>query len=256
MPPRPKPAIKRPPSKVGSSTEAEAKAALAWLKRHATKHTLNGMARYGLPSDHALGVSIADVKALGTRLGHNHELAAALWETGVYEARLVTSFVDDPGRVTSAQMDRWCRDFDNWGICDTVCFQLFDRTPHAWSKVVKWSGRREEFVKRAAFALLASLALHDKQAGDQPFLDSLPLIERAASDDRNFVKKGVSWALRAVGRRNPALNAAALEVATRLAASTDAAPRWIGKDAVRELTSAAVKRQLAAVARPPRRRSS
>jgi 3-methyladenine DNA glycosylase AlkD len=254
MTPRTKPAIKRPPNKaVASSTEAEAKAALAWLKRHATKHTLDGMARYGLPSDHALGVSIADVKRLGERLGRNHALAAALWETGVYEARLVTSFVDDPALVTSAQMDRWCRDFDNWGICDTVCFQLFDRTPHAWSKVVKWSGRREEFVKRAAFALLASLALHDKQTGDQPFLDSLPLIERAASDDRNFVKKGVSWALRAVGRRNLALNAAALEVATGLAASPDAAPRWIGKDAMRELTSPAVKRRLASTRRAPRR---
>ncbi len=168
------------------------------------------MARYGLPSEHALGVSIADVKRLGARLGRNHELAAALWKTGVYEARLVTSFVDDPARVTSAQMDRWCRDFDNWGICDTVCFQLFDRTPHAWSKVAKWADRREEFVKRAAFALLASLALHDKAAGDAPFLDSLRLIEHAAGDERNFVKKGVSWALRAVGRRNPALNAAAL----------------------------------------------
>ncbi len=163
----------------------------------------------------------------------------------MYEARLVTSFVDDPARVTSAQMDRWCRDFDNWGICDTVCFQLFDRTPHAWSKVAKWADRREEFVKRAAFALLASLALHDKAAGDAPFLDSLRLIEHAAGDERNFVKKGVSWALRAVGRRNPALNAAALEVARRLAASTEAAPRWVGKDAVRELTSAAVIRQLA-----------
>ena len=256
MPPRQKPAATgRARKTVTSSPEAEATTALAWLKRHATKHTLNGMARYGLPSDNALGVSIADVKALGARLGRNHALAAALWETGVYEARLVTSFVDDPALVTSAQMDRWCRDFDNWGICDTVCFQLFDRTPHAWSKVVKWSARREEFVKRAAFALLASLALHDKETGDQPFLDSLPLIERAASDDRNFVKKGVSWALRAVGRRNLALNAAAVEVATRLAASTDAAPRWIGKDAVRELTSPAVKRQIAAVARPPRRRA-
>ena len=227
------------------SLDAQVQAALTWMKRHSTKRTRDGMARYGLPSEHALGVSIADVKRLGARLGRNHELAVALWKTGVYEARLVTSFVDDPARVTSAQMDRWCRDFDNWGICDTVCFQLFDRTPHAWSKVAKWADRREEFVKRAAFALLASLALHDKTAGDAPFLDSLRLIEQAAGDERNFVKKGVSWALRAVGRRNPALNAAALKVARRLAASSEAAPRWVGKDAVRELTSAAVIRQLA-----------
>jgi 3-methyladenine DNA glycosylase AlkD len=227
------------------SLDAQVHAALTWLKRHSTKRTRDGMARYGLPSDHALGVSIADVKRLGARLGRNHALALALWKTGVYEARLVTSFVDDPARVTSAQMDRWCRDFDNWGICDTVCFQLFDRTPHAWSKVATWADRREEFVKRAAFALLASLALHDKAAGDAPFLDSLRLIEPAAGDERNFVKKGVSWALRAIGRRNPALNAAALEVARRLAASPETAPRWVGKDAVRELTSAAVIRQLA-----------
>jgi 3-methyladenine DNA glycosylase AlkD len=225
--------------------ETQVQDALTWLKRHSTKRMRDGMARYGLPSEHALGVSIADVKRLGARLGRNHELAVGLWKTGVYEARLVTSFVDDPARVTSAQMDRWCRDFDNWGICDTVSFHLFDRTPHAWSKVAKWADRREEFVKRAAFALLASLALHDKAAGDAPFLDSLRLIEHAASDERNFVKKGVSWALRAVGRRNPALNAAALEVARRLAASPEAAPRWVGKDAVRELTSAVVIRQLA-----------
>lgn len=226
------------------SLEAQVRAALAWLKRHSTTRTRDGMARYGLPSDHALGVSIADVKALARRLGRNHDLAVALWKTGVYEARLVCSFVDDPARVTSAQMDRWCRDFDNWGICDTVCFQLFDRTPHAWAKVGTWADRREEFVKRGAFALLASLALHDKLADDQRFLDSLPLIERAATDERNFVKKGVSWALRAVGRRNLALNAAALAVARRLAASPEAARRWVGKDAVRELTSAAVIRQL------------
>ena len=155
------------------SLEAQVQAALTWLKRHSTKRTRDGMARYGLPSEHALGVSIADVKRLGARLGKTTSWPLALWKTGVYEARLVASFVDDPARVTSAQMDRWCRDFDNWGICDTVCFQLFDRTPHAWSKVAKWADRREEFVKRAAFALLASLPLHDKPAGDALFLDGL-----------------------------------------------------------------------------------
>ncbi len=209
------------------------------------KATRDGMARYGLPSDNALGVSMTNMKVLGKRLGKNHELAAALWDTGVYEARMMTSFVDEPARVTSAQMDRWYRDFDNWGICDTVCFHLFDRTPHAWHKVAKWHAQREEFVKRAAFALLASLALHDKTADDALFLESLTLVERAATDARNFVKKGVSWALRAVGRRNPALDAAAVTVARRLADSTQAAPRWVGKDALRELTSAAVIRQLA-----------
>ena len=161
-------------------------------------------------------------------------LAAALWETGWYEARLLTSFVDEPARVTPEQMDRWCRDFDNWGICDTLCFHLFDRTPHAWPKVAQWSGASEEFVKRAAFALLASLAGHDKKAADEQFLETLPWIERAATDERNFVKKGVSWALRMTGRRNPSLNAAAVEVAQRLAASPEPAARWIGKDALKD----------------------
>ena len=148
---------------------------------------------------------------------------------------MLTAFVDDPAKVTAAQMDRWARDFDNWAICDTLCFHLFDKTPHAWRKIDQWAARREEFVKRAAFALLASVALHDKRAPDAPFLRALPLVERASTDDRNFVKKGVSWALRLIGRRNPALNTAALGVARRLAASSDAAARWIGKDAVKEL---------------------
>jgi 3-methyladenine DNA glycosylase AlkD len=143
-------------------------------------------------------------------------------------------------------MDRWARDFDNWGVCDTLCFHLFDRTPHAWRKIEQWSKRQDEFVKRAAFALLASVALHDKRAPDAPFVKSLALIERAASDDRNFVKKGVSWALRLIGRRNAALNVAALETARRLVESSDASARWIGRDAVKELTGPVVRRQLAA----------
>jgi 3-methyladenine DNA glycosylase AlkD len=159
---------------------------------------------------------------------------------------MVASFVDEPALVTPAQMDRWCRDFDNWGICDTVCFFLFDRTPHAWRKVEKWARRRDEFGKRAAFALLASLALHDRDTGDAPFLRCLPLVERAATDERNFVKKGVSWALRAVGRRNRALNRAALTVARRLSASPEAAARWVGKDALGDLAGPAVTRRLSA----------
>jgi 3-methyladenine DNA glycosylase AlkD len=195
------------------------------------------MARYGLPSDHALGVSVADIRALAKQIGRRHELAVELWKTGVYEARMLTAFVDEPARVTPAQMDRWCRDFDNWGICDTLCFHLFDRTQHAWEKIEKWAGRREEFVKRAAFALLASVALHDKKAADAPFIRSLPLIEQAAADERNFVKKGVSWALRGIGKRNAALNAAANKLAKRLAGSPNAAARWVGKDALRDLQS-------------------
>jgi 3-methyladenine DNA glycosylase AlkD len=142
-------------------------------------------------------------------------------------------------------MDSWARDFDNWAICDNCCFHLFDRTPHAWRKVDVWSDRKQEFVKRAAFATLAALALHDKKAPDEPFLESLPLIERAASDDRNFVKKGVSWALRSVGRRNLALNEASVELAARLLKSSEPAARWIGRDAHKELAGDKVQKLLA-----------
>lgn len=229
---------------------AKPDAVVAELRRLGSRAGREGMARFALPSEKAFGVPMAAMQNLAKRIGRSHGLAEALWRTGWYEARTVAAFVDEPERVTPAQMDRWARDFDSWGICDTVCFTLFDRTPHAFAKVKGWAGRREEFVKRAAFALLASLSLHDKTTGDEPFLRSLPLVERAASDDRNFVKKGVSWALRVVGRRNAALHAAALAVARRLAASASSSARWIGTTAVRELTSAAVRRHVAARQRP------
>jgi 3-methyladenine DNA glycosylase AlkD len=220
--------------------------ALRWLERRGTRKVREEMlTRYGITAPKAFGVSVGTIQQLGKTLGRDHELAAALWDTGWYEARLLTAYVDEPARVTSAQMDRWVRDFDNWGVCDTLCFALFDRTPHAWKKVEPWSKRREEFVKRAAFALLASLALHDKKADDDRFLATLPLIERGASDDRNFVKKGVSWALRVVGRRNRMLNEASVELARRLVESPEASARWVGKDGFKELTSPAVRRKLA-----------
>jgi len=228
------------------SLAGEVQSALQWLKSHSTKATRDGMARYAIPSDKAFGVSMKDMKALGKKLGRNHELAAALWDTDVYEARMVCSFVDDPAQVTPAQMDRWCRDFDNWGICDTICFNLFDRTPHAWAKVAQWSGKRREFEKRTAFALLWSLSVHDKDAGNEQFVHGLALIERAAADERHFVKKAVNMALRAIGKRNLALNAAAVAVARRLAESQEAAPRWVGKDALNELTSPGVTKRLKA----------
>ena len=219
------------------SLAGEVQSALTWLKDHSTKATLDGMARYAIPSDHALGVAMKDIKALGKQLGHNQELAAALWESGVYEARMLASFVGDPARITSAQMDRWCKEFDNWAFCDAMCFNLFDRTPHAWDKVTHWSGSKEEFVKRTAFALLWSLSVHDKGAGNELFVRGLGLIESAAGDERNFVKKAVNMALRAIGKRNRALHTAAVGVARRLADSPNTTARWVGKDALRELTS-------------------
>ncbi|HQR40400.1 MAG TPA: DNA alkylation repair protein [Blastocatellia bacterium] len=227
------PATKTRPSQTLKKQVADA---VAWLKAHGSDRRRDEMGpRFGVYSDTAFGVSMVDTKALAKQLGRNHVLAAALWETGLYDARMLASLVDEPDMVTPAQMDRWCRDFDNWGICDTVCFCLFDRTPHAYGKVAQWAKRRDEFVRRGAFALLASLALHDKKAANDTFMLFFPLIESAADDDRNFVKKGVNWALRAIGKRNPQLRAGAIEVAERLAASPIASARWVGKDALRDL---------------------
>jgi len=237
-------------------TEEQVQSALAWLKRNGTRKNREGMARYAIPSDKAFGVSVSSIQKLAKQLGRNHELALALWETGWYEARMLTAYVDEPARVTPAQMDRWAGAFDNWALPDTLCFALWDRTPHAWAKVTQWSAKRGEFVKRAAFAMLWSLAVHDKRAGNTQFMEGLDLIERAAADERNFVKKAVNMALRAVGKRNAALNKAAIAVARRLAESTDPAPRWVGKDALRELTSPSVTRRLAKRVDPADLRSS
>ena len=220
---------------------------LTRLERHGSKRQRDDMAkRYAIHAPKSFGVSVGAIQQLAKRLGRDHELAAALWETGWYEARMLSAYIEEPERVTAAQMDRWARDFDNWGICDTLSFVLFGRTRHAWRKVELWSRRRDEFVKRAAFATLATLALRDKSAADEPFVRSLRLVEQAATDERNFVRKGVSWALRAIGERNTKLNAAALETARRLAESDDAASRWVGKDALKQLASPAVRRRLAA----------
>lgn len=227
-----------------ANAPAETQAALAWLKARGSKKGRDGMARYAIPADHAFGVSVGTIQVLAKRLGKSHELAAGLWKSGWYEARMLAAYVEEPARVTSSQMDRWCRDFDNWGICDTLCFVLFDRTPHAWAKVKDWSNRDEEYVKRAAFALLWGLTVHDKTAADRRFFDGLRLIERAAADERHFVKKAVNMALRAIGKRNAALNASATATAKRLAGLSDPSARWVGQNALRELTSASVMRRL------------
>ncbi len=209
--------------------------ALAALEEKAEARVRDGLARYGIvTADRVIGVPMAGIQTVGKALGRDHGLAAALWESGVYEARLLCAYVDDPALVTPEQMDRWARDFDNWGTCDTLCFALFDKTAHAFEMVDRWADDEAEFVKRTAFALLASLALHDKEREDEAFLSRLPLIETAATDGRNFVKKGVSWALRAIGgRRSETLRAAARDAAARLAGSSDKSARWVGKDAVR-----------------------
>jgi len=235
MPAKQKPAKKSASKHEAGKARHDVAVVVESLHRLATKHTLEGMARYAIPSEKAFGVSMADMKVLAKRLGRDHELAADLWKTGGYEARMLATLVDEPAMVTPAQMDRWCKDFDSWAICDTACFWLFDRTPHAWGRIGAWCGRRKEFEKRAAFALVASVALHNKQEEDARFVHALTLAEEGASDGRNFVKKGVSWALRGIGGRNPGLRAAALEVAERLAESSEAAPRWVGRDVIRGL---------------------
>jgi 3-methyladenine DNA glycosylase AlkD len=230
-----------------TASAARVREVLTWLERHGSKRRRDDMAkRYAIHAPKSFGVSVGAIQQLAKRIGRDHELAAALWQTGWYEARMLTAYIEEPERVTAAQMDRWARDFDNWGICDTQSFVLFGRTPHAWRKVEQWSRRQDEFVKRAAFATLATLALRDRSAGDEPFLRSLRLVEQAATDDRNFVRKGVSWALRAIGERNKTLNTAALETARRLAQSDDAAARWVGKDGLKQLASPAVRKRLAA----------
>jgi 3-methyladenine DNA glycosylase AlkD len=235
---------KTPVKESRESLDDQVDTVITRLKRLSSKSTRDGMSRYGMPSDNALGVPVGKMQKLAKEIGRNHQLAEALWQTGIYEARMVAAFLDEPALVTPAQMDRWCRDFDNWGIVDTVCFKLFDQKPDAWKKVVQWSKKRDEFQKRAAFALLACLGVHDKKATNEQFLACLPLIEEASTDERNFVKKGVSWALRVIGRRNAELHKSCVELAERLASSGNATARSLGKEALREFKGAVVMRQL------------
>lgn len=226
-----------------SGLDGRVDAALQWLESRGSRKTREEMqSRYGITAAKAYGVPVGVIQKLAREIGRDHALAQALWTTGWYEARILTCYVDQPEKVTAAQMDRWARDWDNWGIVDTLCFCLFDRTPHAWGKVEQWSGRREEYVKRGAFALLACLALHDQTATDDRFLKSLKLIEKAATDERNFVKKGVSWAIRAIAMRNASLSKAALELAKRLAQSDDPTAKSIGKLAIRDIAKHSSKR--------------
>jgi len=217
---------------------------VAEMRSLARAENLAGMARYGIVTERALGLSIYDLRPLARRFGRDHALASELWQTGIHEARILAAYVDDPAAVDETQLERWVADFDSWDVCDQVCSSLFDRTPFAWGKAAEWAARDEEFIKRAAFVLVAALAVHDKHAADERFLDLLPLVAREASDDRNFVKKAVNWALRQIGKRNGALNAAAVATAGQIAAQGSRSARWIAADALRELTSEKVRGRL------------
>lgn len=208
---------------------------LAELKRGGSASYKADMAkRYGIVTRAPVyGTTVAILRTMAKRIGYDHALAEQLWASGVHDARMLATMVDDPADVTPAQMERWVKDMDNWGIVDTACFHYWDRVPFAFDKIEKWSKAKDEFVKRAAFALLASCALH-KQGTDEQFLRGLELIEREAKDPRNFVKKAANWALRAIGgKKNPKLRSAARELAEQLASSHDATERWNGKDALR-----------------------
>lgn len=213
----------------------DAAAVLAWLERRGTAKERAALARYAIPADHAFGISVGDLRRYAKELGRSHTLAVELWKSGWYEARMLAAFVGEPERLTPTLMNRWQKDFDSWAIVDTVCFALFDRTPHAWAVVPAWSRARGEFQRRAAFALLWALAAHDKGAADGAFREHLPLLEAAATDERNFVKKAVDMALRAIGKRRPGLRGEVLELAARLQASDSSSAAWIGRGVAKEL---------------------
>jgi len=222
----------------------EIKDVLARLQGMRNERNLEGMARFGIQTDRALGISVADLRKLAREIGRDHALAGQLWDTGIHEARILATIIDDPKAVTEGQMERWVADFDSWDLCDQCCGNLFERTPFATSKVVEWSGREREFEKRAAFSLLAYMTTHNKKAPDAEFLSYLDIIKREATDERNYVKKAVNWALRQIGKRNARLNQAAIETAKEIAAMPSRSARWIAADALRELTGEAVQKKI------------
>lgn len=228
---------------------ARAQAVLAELAPLGSEEARAGMARYGIRTDEAFGVSVYELRRVAKRLGCDHDLALALWETGSHEARLLASMVDAPALVTEAQMEAWAAEFDSWDVCDQVTSNLFDKTPFAYDKVREWSAAPDEWVKRAAFATAAALAVQDKAAPDEAFVEILETCRREAGDDRNYVKKAVNWALRNIGKRNLRLHAAAVATAEAILGEAEAraaadrkdpaarAGRWIARDALRELRS-------------------
>ncbi len=213
------------------------------------------MAKYGIRSEKCYGISMKELMKIKRRVGRNHELAAGLWDSGIHDARLLACLIDDPKLVTEAQMDRWVKDFDNWAICDGCCGHLFDKTPFAYRKAREWTKRKEEYVKRAGFVLVATLTVHDKKADDDAFLVFLPAIIESSTDERQYVMKAVNWALRQIGKRNPRLNREAIRVAERIHKMDSKSARWIASDALRELRSDAVQNRLRRVGARARRPS-
>ena len=215
------------------------------LREMANPADLEGMARFGIQTSNSIGgINMPRLQKLAREIGKDHELAGQLWASGIREARLLACMVADPKATTEEQMEGWVADFNSWDLCDTCCGYLFDKTPVAYSKALEWSNRDEEFVRRAGFALMAYLAVHDKKAPNEKFLDFLPAIKREATDERNFVKKAVNWAVRQIGKRNPRLNLAAIDTAEEIKQIDSKSARWIAADALRELTGDPVQARL------------
>ena len=207
---------------------------------------VKGMARFGINPKNTYGVSIPHLRTMAKHTGKNHQLALKLWSSGIHEARILACLIDDPTEVTEGQMEKWVKDFDSWDICDQCCSNLFDKTNFSYMKAIEWAQRDKEFEKRAGFVMMAVLAVHDKKAQDKAFMQFFPLILREAEDERNFVKKAANWALRQIGKRNHALNKKAIATANKIQRIDSKSARWIASDALRELTSEAVKKRLRA----------
>lgn len=216
---------------------------LRQLRFHGSRRNVEGMAHFGITAKKAFGVAAPALHQLARKYRRNHELALKLWSTGIHDARILAALIDDPKKVTRNQMERWVKQFDNWAMCDTACGKLFDKTPWAYGVALKWSKQKKEFVKRAGYAMMAWLAVHDKNASDERILRFLPHIRRGAADGRNFVKKAVNWALRQIGKRNLRLNKAAIREAKRIHATGVTSAKWIASDALRELTGKNVQRR-------------
>ena len=207
------------------------------LRKYYNPRNLEGMSHYGINVEKAFGVNVPVLRALAKKIGTNHELALKLWESGYHEARHIATMIDDPKLVTKSQMNKWVRDFNSWDICDGACSNLFRFTPHAFDKVFEWTKRKEEFIRRTGFSLIAYLAVHDKKRDDKNFLKFFPLIKKHSVDERNFVKKAVNWALRQIGKRSKSLNKEALKLAKEIKSLDSKSAKWIANDAIRELTN-------------------
>lgn len=214
------------------------------LKSLSNAKAMKGMARFGINIDKAFGVSMPNVRILAKEIGKDHKLAQELWKSGIHEARILAGLIDEPDKVLEKQMDRWVKDFNSWDVCDQVCFNLFDKTEFVFQKINEWSKREEEFVKRTGFALMASLAIHNKKISDKKFEKFFPIIIREARDERNFVRKAVNWALRQIGKRNIHLNKKAIKTAKQIQKIDSKSAKWIANDAIRELSSQQIQNRL------------